>query len=117
MPDDEILTKADLAAKLKVTVRCIENWQGAGHLRYLKIAGVVRFHWPEVLAHLKKKYQVCHGSVAPGELADAQVVKAETLPGDVTGRLHGPRKAEIQKSEVGDQRADGPRKAEMGGGR
>lgn len=57
-PRDEMLTKEELAAKLKVTVRCIENWQRAGHLPFLKISSVVLFHWPDVLAHLKTNFQV-----------------------------------------------------------
>ena len=57
-PRDEMLTKEELAAKLKVTVRCIENWQRAGYLPFLKISSVVLFHWPDVLAHLKTNFQV-----------------------------------------------------------
>ena len=65
-PRDEMLTKEELAAKLKVTVRCIENWQRAGHLPFLKISSVVLFHWPDVLAHLKANFQVCRrGAVRP----------------------------------------------------
>lgn len=63
--DDEMLTKKELAAKLKVSVRCIENWQSAGYLPFLKIASVVLFHWPDVLAHLKAHFQVAK-SEAPG---------------------------------------------------
>jgi len=65
-PRDEMLTKEELAAKLKVTVRCIENWQREGYLPYLKISSVVLFHWPDVLAHLKTNFQVCRrGAVRP----------------------------------------------------
>jgi hypothetical protein len=50
---DEMLTKRELAAKPKVTVRTIENWQHDGFLTYVKIPSVVLFHWPEVLEQLK----------------------------------------------------------------
>ena len=55
-PRDEMLTKEELAAKLKVTLRCIENWQRAGHLPFIKISSVVLFHWPDVVAHLKTNF-------------------------------------------------------------
>ena len=60
-PGDEMLTKHELAAKLKVSVRCIENWQRAGHLPYIKIASVVLFVWPDVVTHLKTNFQVNRG--------------------------------------------------------
>ena len=56
-----MLTKADLAAKLKVTVRCIEHWQRDGHLPGVKIGSVVRFHWPEVVEHLKANFKIGGG--------------------------------------------------------
>ena len=58
-PGDEMLNKKELAVKLKVTVRTIENWQADGLLPYLKISSVVLFHWPDVLEHLKKNFHVC----------------------------------------------------------
>ena len=55
---DGMLTKKDLAAKLRVTVRTIENWQRAGHLPFIKISSVVLFHWPAVLDHLNTHFAV-----------------------------------------------------------
>ena len=52
---DVMLTKEELAAKLKVSVRSIENWKHDGYLPFLKIANVVRFHWPTVLTQLSAK--------------------------------------------------------------
>ena len=52
---DVMLTKEELAAKLKVSVRSIENWKHDGYLPFLKIANVVRFHWPTVLSQLYEK--------------------------------------------------------------
>jgi len=62
-PRDEMLTKKELAAKLKVTVRTIENWQREGHLPFIKISSVVLFHWPEVVEHLKANFKVCRRGV------------------------------------------------------
>ena len=55
---DVMLTKMELAAKLKVTVRTVENWQRDGFLPGVKIASVVRFHWPEVVEHLKANFKI-----------------------------------------------------------
>jgi hypothetical protein len=63
IPQNEMLTKRELATKLKVTIRTIENWQRAGFLPYIKISSVVIFHWPEVLEHLKSNFKVCRRGV------------------------------------------------------
>ena len=55
---DGMLTKKELAAKLRVTVRTIENWQRARHLPFIKISSVVLFHWPDVLDHLNTHFAV-----------------------------------------------------------
>jgi hypothetical protein len=52
---DVMLTKEELAEKLKVSVRSIENWKHDGYLPFLKIANVVRFHWPTVLSQNSTK--------------------------------------------------------------
>jgi hypothetical protein len=63
---DEMLTKKELAAKLKVTVRTIENWQADGLLPYLKISSVVLFHWPDVIHRLNSNFRVCRrGTLRP----------------------------------------------------
>ena len=54
----EFLTKQELAERLKVTVRTVENWQTAGLLPHLKISNAIRFHWPDVVEHLKTKFTV-----------------------------------------------------------
>jgi hypothetical protein len=75
---DEMLTKAELAAKLKVIERTIENWQAAGYLPYLKISNVVLFYWPDVVEHLRANFKVCgRGVFTPrpptvGSIADRQ---------------------------------------------
>jgi DNA-binding XRE family transcriptional regulator len=60
---DEMLTKKELAARLKVTIRTIENWQREGFLPYIKISSVVLFHWPEIIEHLKANFKVCRRGV------------------------------------------------------
>lgn len=63
---DAMLTKKELAAKLKVTLRTIENWQRQGHLPFIKISSVVLFHWPDVLEHLNTYFKVHrHGGIRP----------------------------------------------------
>lgn len=55
---DEMLTKEELAPRLKVSVRTIEQWQHDGHLPYLKLGQVVLFYWPEVVKHLTTNFTV-----------------------------------------------------------
>ena len=57
-PRDEMLTKKELSARLKITVRTVENWQRRGLLPFVKISKVVLFYWPDVVAHLKANFQV-----------------------------------------------------------
>lgn len=57
-PGDEMLTKRELAGRLKITVRTIENWQRRGLLPFVKISKVVLFYWPDVVQHLKSNFQV-----------------------------------------------------------
>ena len=62
-PGDEMLNKRELAARLKITVRTVENWQRRGVLAYIKVGKVVLFHWPDVVAYLKSKYLVSRRSL------------------------------------------------------
>ena len=55
LPLTEFLTKRELAALLKVTVRTLETWLREGRLPFIKVSKSVRFHWPTVLAHLNSK--------------------------------------------------------------
>ena len=55
---DEMLTKEELAPRMKVSVRTIEQWQHDGHLPYLKLGQVVLFYWPEVVKHLIANFTV-----------------------------------------------------------
>lgn len=55
---DEMLTKKELMARLKVSARTIEQWQHDGHIPFLKVGSVVLFHWPAVVKQLAEKFQV-----------------------------------------------------------
>jgi hypothetical protein len=54
----EFLNKQEVADRLKVTIRTVENWQRAGLLPHLKISNAIRFHWPDVVEHLKRNFTV-----------------------------------------------------------
>ena len=54
-----MLDKKELASRLKMTTRTVENWQRRGIIPYVKIGKIVRFCWADVLAHLKTHFQVC----------------------------------------------------------
>ena len=49
---DELLTKRELAARLKKTPRCIEQWMRKRYLPYIKIGHTVLFRWRDVLEAL-----------------------------------------------------------------
>lgn len=53
--ETDLLTKRELARKLRVTEKTVENWQNAGHIRKLTIGGAVRYSWPDVVAAIKKQ--------------------------------------------------------------
>lgn len=57
-PSDEMLTKKELAGRLKIAVRTVERWQRRGILCYVKVGKVVLFHWGDVVALLKSQYLV-----------------------------------------------------------
>lgn len=76
VPRDEMLTKEELAAKLRVAVRTIENWQHCGYLPFIKVANVVMFYWPAVLAHLQTHFAGTPGGGHQGG-QKAEILKAE----------------------------------------
>ncbi len=51
----ELITKAQLAKKLKVTTRTIDNWTAENLIPKIKINSQVRYSWIDVLSHLKRK--------------------------------------------------------------
>jgi len=52
--DDELLTKQELASKLKKTPRCIELWMRHRYLPYIKVGRSVYFRWKDVLVSLDR---------------------------------------------------------------
>ena len=53
-PNDEMLTKAELADRLHKSVRCIELWMRRRYLPYFKVGRSVLFRWPDVVAALNR---------------------------------------------------------------
>ena len=49
---DRLLTKDELAPKLRRSSRTVDAWMKAGRLPYLKIGRSVLFRWPDVLEKL-----------------------------------------------------------------
>jgi hypothetical protein len=52
--DDDLLTKQELATKLKKTPRCIELWMRLGYLPYIKVSRSVYFRWKDVVISLDR---------------------------------------------------------------
>ncbi len=52
--NDDLLTKRELASRLKKTPRCIELWMQRGYLPYIKVARSVYFRWKDVLISLDR---------------------------------------------------------------
>ena len=53
-PEDYLLTKTDLADRLRVKPRTIDNWMAEGRLPFLKLGKTVRFFWPTVMDSLRQ---------------------------------------------------------------
>ncbi|QQL43706.1 helix-turn-helix domain-containing protein [Sulfuriroseicoccus oceanibius] len=51
--DESLITTRELARRLKVTERTIENWRRDGRIPALKIGRAVRFLWSDVIDALK----------------------------------------------------------------
>lgn len=66
---DELLTKEEIAAKLKVDVRTVERWQWAGYIPHLKVGHFVLFHWPDVLQHLQSHFRLIGATRASSPVA------------------------------------------------
>jgi excisionase family DNA binding protein len=58
MSDDELSEKPEIANRLKISIRTLDEWMRDGRVPFLKIGKTVRFHWPEVLAHLNENCRV-----------------------------------------------------------
>lgn len=49
----ELITKTELAKRLKVSTRTIDLWVNDGRISKIKISSSARFDWQDVLAELK----------------------------------------------------------------
>lgn len=54
----ELLTKRELAQRLKKTTRTIDEWMREGRIPFFKIGRAVLFDWPEVLASLRANFHI-----------------------------------------------------------
>lgn len=61
--DDVALDKAQVAGRLNISLRTLENWMAEGDIPYWKCKRVVRFYWPDVEAHLRRR---CGVGYTPG---------------------------------------------------
>jgi Helix-turn-helix domain len=50
---DCLLSKKEVAARLRISPRTLDQWMRRQRVPYLKIQKSVRFHWPDVLAKLQ----------------------------------------------------------------
>jgi excisionase family DNA binding protein len=51
---DRLLKKAELAERLGVSTRTIDDWQRRGRICYLKIGRSARYRWGDVVAKLSE---------------------------------------------------------------
>jgi len=49
---DRLLRKPEVAQRLEISCRTLDEWMRAGRVPYLKIGKTCRFRWADVLAHL-----------------------------------------------------------------
>lgn len=52
---ERLLTKQEVADRLQVDLRTVERWMAMGVLKPLRVLGVVRFIWVEVVVQLKER--------------------------------------------------------------
>ena len=50
---DGLLTKRELATRLRVSTRTLDDWQRRGRICHLKIGKSCRYRWPDVLSKLQ----------------------------------------------------------------
>lgn len=65
---DVALDKTQVAGRLNISLRTLENWMAASDIPYWKCKKVVRFYWPDVEAHLRRNFGVGYptGTTSPG---------------------------------------------------
>ncbi len=55
---DEVLKKPEVARRLKISCRTLDQWMRDGRICHFKIGKTVRFRWADVLAHLERNNRV-----------------------------------------------------------
>lgn len=58
-PSNEYMTRAELAAELRVGERTVDSWVSRGVVPCIRIGRITRFHRATVQDYLKKHYE--HG--------------------------------------------------------
>jgi excisionase family DNA binding protein len=51
-------TRRSLAQKLDVSLRTVDDWRERGLIPYLKIGGLIRFNFGDVMSTLRERYEV-----------------------------------------------------------
>ena len=51
---DGLLTKRELATKIRVSTRTLDEWQRRGRIAYLKIGKSCRYRWLDVIEKLNQ---------------------------------------------------------------
>ncbi len=65
-PDDGgVLTRDELAKRLRVSTRTVSEWQRDRTIPYIKVGKVVLFYWPDVITHLRENYRVATAKSEP----------------------------------------------------
>lgn len=55
---DLVMDKDQVAGRLKISVRTLENWMAAGDIPFWRRKKLVRFYWPDVEAHLRRQFGI-----------------------------------------------------------
>jgi len=55
---DDVLTKAQVAERLNISLRTLETWMAEGDIPFWRRKKLVRFYWPDVEAHLRRRFGV-----------------------------------------------------------
>jgi excisionase family DNA binding protein len=63
-----LLTKSEIANRLRKTTRTVDTWMAAGILPHLKIGRSVLFDWDDVQHHLNEYFRVSRFNSAPRKL-------------------------------------------------
>lgn len=55
---DLVMDKDQVAGRLKISVRTLENWMAAGDIPFWRRKKLVRFYWPDVETHLRRRFGI-----------------------------------------------------------